>query len=103
MTSIVLKSLVKSIVLWSSFLFLYHWISIVFVFFTTEFICTHSLDPLFITIGEFQVWYPLPCGPRGRAGVHTTIIIIIIIIIIIKIIVKLAWNGGRKADEVSVF
>ena len=36
--------------------------------------CTHSLDPLFLTPGEFQAldWlqYPLTCGPRGKVGMH---------------------------------
>jgi len=33
-------------------------------------ICIHSLDPLFLTLGEFQtwdwLWYPLTCDLRGR-------------------------------------
>src|SRR6218665_708983 len=47
------------------------------LFFTTKVsaICTHSLDPLFLTPGKFQawdwLWYPLTCGPRGRVGVGT--------------------------------
>src|SRR6218665_2231134 len=32
-----------------------------------------SLNPLFLTLGEFQIWdwlfYPLTCGLRGGAGV----------------------------------
>src|SRR6218665_127155 len=54
-------------VFWSSFLFLCYWIS--FVSFYDRSICTHSLDPLFLPLGEFQaldwLWYPLTCGPRG--------------------------------------
>jgi len=35
-------------------------------------ICTLSLDPLFLTVGEFKawdwLWYPLTFGPRGGVG-----------------------------------
>jgi len=37
-------------------------------------ICTDSLDPLFLTLSEFQgqdwLWYPLTCGPTDGVGVH---------------------------------
>ena len=37
-------------------------------------ICTLSLDPLFLTLGEFQAWdlhwYPLTFGPRSGVEVH---------------------------------
>jgi len=39
----------------SSFLFLCHWISFV-LFLYDQNICTILLDPLFVTIGEFQAW-----------------------------------------------
>ena len=59
-------------VFWSSFLFMCHWIPFVFSYDWN--ICTIWLDPLFLTIGEFQawdwLWYPLTCGPRGGVGVH---------------------------------
>ena len=57
------------------FLFLCYWISFV-CFPYDRSICTHLLDPLFLTIhaGEFQVWdrlfYPLACGHRGKLWVR---------------------------------
>src|SRR6218665_663792 len=37
-------------------------------------ICTLSLDPLFLAVGQFQswdwLWYPLTCGPRGEIWVY---------------------------------
>src|SRR6218665_4210150 len=37
-------------------------------------ICSLSLNPLFLIVGEFQacdwLWCPLTCGPRCRVGVH---------------------------------
>ena len=57
----------------SSFLFLCNWISVVFFSYDGS-ICTHSLDSLYFTLGEFQAWdwlrYPLNCGSRGVVGVR---------------------------------
>jgi len=50
-----------------------------FMFTTEGYIpaCAHSLDPIFLTLDEFQtwdlLWYPLTCGPRGgvcHIGAH---------------------------------
>ena len=58
----------------SSFLFLCHWIYFMNAFSLWPKYLHQSLDPLFLTLGEFQtwdwLWCPLTCGPTGRIGLH---------------------------------
>jgi len=60
--------------LFSSLLFCFCATRFLMCFLYDRSICIHLLDPLFLTLGEFQAWdslrYPLTCSPRGRVGVR---------------------------------